>query len=235
MEDLFLAAAEVKSPVAAPTTTDTVTVGNSLDILDSIDTIIANLQGARDFYVQELKAEVRPTYIERGMKHRCQPDNLKLETPSGATCSAEWKKRGTNSPLSDGEVATLKKHGIPVQTVVTQEAIEERFFFNNEVLADPELRGKVSEALAAVPELQGIQVLKRQPAVKQVTKQVVADSALNQMFAKIESPEVISDLMRIISCSVFKVQGSGDLGRAFKLLEKLGLGELVNKTSKTKK
>lgn len=231
MSDMFATATTVKAPVAAPSVSNALPVSQNLEIITAIDTITDSFKAVREFHEQELKKEVRPEYLRRGMKICRQPDNLKLEGPQGSTCSAIWQKRTSSSVLSKDEIKSLDVAGIPQahKTVVTQQAIEERFFFNSELLADAHIRELISTALAGIPELAGKEVIQRQPAVAEVKKEVVTDDCISEVF-KLEDPEMVSKMMRIVSISVFKAQGSGSLEEAFRTLEKAGLDELINKS-----
>ena len=234
MTDMFASAVTVKAPVAAKASSDALQVSNTLEILGAIDTIVDSFNAVREHFESELKAEVRPQFLQIGANLGHQPDNLKLEGPAGTTCSAEWRKRSSRSVLTKDEVKRLDAMGLQKahKLEVTQQAVEERFFFNGELLSDPTIRAAISKALQSVPELQGKEVILRQPAVAEVSKEVVTDSAISEVF-KLEKMEDISAAMRIVSTSAFKVKPNGNLEEAFKTVEKVeGLQALVNKAKK---
>ena len=91
----------------------------------------------------------------------------------GATCSVEFRKRGTNSALSDDEAKVLDLFGIkPFDHVVTQEL----YAINPKYAADGTLLGKVEKALSKIVPEDFI--------VKQegVSKKVVTDAMFDEAY-----------------------------------------------------
>lgn len=99
-----------------------------------------------------------------------------------AKASVELRKRGTNSPLNEDEVAALATVGItPFEQVVTPEL----FAINPKYIEDAALITKVEKALAKiVPE---DFIVRQEPVVKKV----VSDEMLEEAFKSHKTPAIM--------------------------------------------
>lgn len=141
----------------------TVVFGTELDQIASIDAMKDALDAKRAILEQAVKAKIRSTFIGLALEQKGQPDNFVGES-SIATASCELRKRSTKSPLTAPEVEVLTGLGVPIGKNVELD-IPERFYFNEEILALGEtVLQKISVALSTIPELKGLEIIKRQDA-----------------------------------------------------------------------
>lgn len=162
--------------------------------LAMIDAAIKALEGIRSTYDSQVKASAFTSFVT--LTSGARPDSF-TGVDGDATCSAELRKRGTNSKLSDEEVALLQKHGI---TPLKEVTCRELFAINPKYAADSELLGQVEAALSAVVPEDFI--------VKQdeISKMVVTDENMDAVFAS--KPRLARDefeaLVRVVSTQALK-------------------------------
>lgn len=128
-----------------------------------------------------------------------------------ASASMEMRKRGTNSPLSDDEIALAKQHRIPVEkNVITPGA----FIINPEHAQNAALMALVSAALVDVPGLP-VDFIQRQ---EEVSTTVVSEKALDAVM-KINDPDTKAKLLPVFGCPAIKPSTSEDMMQAIKVIE----------------
>jgi hypothetical protein len=153
-----------------------VEMGVALEKIAAIDALTASLKGIRETYEGQVKDEMADRFVSEGTAIKHRPENFRGVHGLGEA-SCELRKRSTASALSEEEANELIKAGIEVEEV---EVTPEAFLFNPEVIANPELRAKVSAALAKI-DFGGLQPIQFQPAVK---KFVATESMINSVFSK---------------------------------------------------
>jgi len=148
-----------------------------------LQALIKNATAMAETMEADLKARGFEEFM--GKKGSTRPSSfVGVEGP--ATCSVEMRKRGTNSKLSDDEVAVLRAAGIePFEQVVTQEL----FAINPKYAEDAAMLGKVEKALAKIVPEDFI--------VKQegVSKFVVSDEMLDEAFKKAGTENTVLSIM----------------------------------------
>jgi hypothetical protein len=147
--------------------------------LDAAVKAIGALQGA-------VKSELQQTVLAEFMAEIQQgggkPESFEA-IEGTATASVQLRKRGTNSPLSEGEREILEAANIPVHEEII---VPELYAINQEFAADTELMLKVEAALTGVvPE--GFFALQAKKS-----KFVVSDDTLKAAFRTVPSEEVVN-------------------------------------------
>jgi len=150
-------------------------------------------------------------WMEEAMKHQTRPDNFRaveatFDAAGVATCdngtqaSVEFRKRATNSPLKDEEVAILDADEIPYDRVPLV-AGSSVFAINSRYEADAALMQRVGEAIASVEGLPADFII-------QPVKRVVSEDTLKAVFKRREKEtdsQYVDRLNRLIP--VVRVMG----------------------------
>ena len=184
--DLFASAASVVPKAKGKAKTDNRAEHKvkGLENLAIVNAAIDNLTALKKTMEGPVKAQLRTVFIETGTAVKKRPDNFR-GVEQTATASCEFRKRGTNQPLNELEVAAFEKAGIPTETVTIVPAA---FIINPKYAEDKDVLAAISKALveAGVPT----DVFMKQEAE---TKICVPDSALDVIFTK--KPDVIERLV----------------------------------------
>lgn len=144
------------------------------------------LQGAIAAVIGTMEAEIKDTSFDMFLE-TAQETNKAPASFNGvegiASVNIQMRKRGTNSPLSEGELAILAEAGIQAYE---ETSVQELFAINPVYAADDKLLSKVSKALEKiVPEDFIVQQQKK-------AKMVVSPETLEAAFKmKKINPEVI--------------------------------------------
>ena len=146
-KDLFANAviARKAEPAAAKTKRPTVKIPG-LELLASVDSVIASLTTLRANYKSIVDGEVREEFVKEGAKLSKRPENfVGYEGVGSASC--ELRKRSSASGLSEAEQKVCETFGIPTQVV---EDVPETFIINPRYKDDKEVLGKVNKALSKI-------------------------------------------------------------------------------------
>jgi len=224
--NLFQTAKEVpptkQHPLSAgvdgKTGTPVVDLGDSLSTLASVKVVIKSLEALATQYDAVVKAKMAAHFAAIAVLTGKRPPNFK-GVSDRAEASCELRRRSSSSYLSKDEAALLEAMDIPVAEAVVQDEIPERYFFNPSIVASGDLAGKISKALATVKELEGVDVILRQPAEPAITRKYVPDSALDAVAAT-KDEQMIKELLPIVSSLAIRVKLlSSELGEAINLLK----------------
>lgn len=189
-------------------------IGTNLDVLAAADAIAKTLEGVQSAYSTMVKNTMSKHFASEGTTLGRRPENVR-GIGDHSSASLELKKRDSRLALTTEEVTYLEEAGVEVEEKVTQ---EERFFFNEAILADPILRAKVSAAFALI-EFGDIT-----PIVKQekVVSKIVSDESIEQAF-KDKTPEQAEKLTAIVGTLAIKPTFAGTLREAIEVLETAGV------------
>lgn len=209
--DLF-AAAQASAPTPAKKEKKAekvgIPMGSALEKVAAVDFIMESLKGVRTTYEGMVKDEMNSHFVEEGSLIQRKPENFRGVSGKGEA-SCELRRRSSASAIPEEEAAELIAAGIEVEeTIVTPEA----FLFNPEILANPELRAKVSEALSKI-DFGGLQPLLYQPPVK---KFLASDEIISAVF---KSAKKVAKLLGSVTTMSLKTKWSGTRGEAYQVLD----------------
>lgn len=150
MANLFASAKTIDTPKAAKAkaTKAEVTIAGLQQYaeLKALQGAIAAVIGTLE---TEIKGEAFDMFVEKAQETHKAPDSFN-GVEGIATVNVQMRKRGTNSPLSEGELAILADAGI---AAYEETSVQELFAINPTYAADSKLLAKVSKALEKiVPE-----------------------------------------------------------------------------------
>jgi len=150
--------------------------------------VMAMLKGAEETFKAPIDARIFELYVDRAFATKSVPVNFTgidevmdkdgKKQIASASGSCEMKKRSTASPLSTDECTILDNLKIPYENVVVTPAIPERYFIDEELVQDADVRNAISEAIAKHPKLKGLTIIKKQAPAEAVTKNVVTDASV---------------------------------------------------------
>ena len=213
---------EVKAPESKDKKSREVNLGTSLDYLAAINALTESLMSVKTVYEQEIKTQMLEDFVDTSMAKERRADNFTGKGPnSQANC--QMKKRSSASKLSEEEVALLKSNGISVDTAIVSEEIPEHFYFNPEILSNPEIAAIISEKLSEIPELEGKQVIIKQAKRDKVTKEIVSDNSFDEI-ARLKDRELVKQLLSIVSSLAIKDKlNTQDMDVVMDLVRKSGI------------
>lgn len=186
-----------------------VELGSALDEIASIDALRKFLDAKREIIERQVKDRIKTQFIEMSLVKGGQPENF-TGVSEFATASCEMKKRSSASVLSEAEVEILNGFGIPVKREVTF-SVPERIYFNEEVLSMGEdVLLKISKALSAIPELRGVDIIKKQEA-QEIVKNIVDEATLPSV-CTINDAEQMGQLLDIAATFSIKPKLKPDHG-----------------------
>lgn len=167
--------------------------------MTEIDTYasLCSLQKTIEAKIKEIRVTVEEHivdyFVKNGAKKGEQPDNFRA-VGKKASGSCELRRRSSNSVLNEQEREVLDTFELPYEE---SEILPERFFFNDDVLADPVKRMKVSKALldAGLDD-----VIVRQ---EQQVKYIVSEDTMAALFAT-EDEKKIRALLKIVGVPAIK-------------------------------
>ena len=194
-----------------------------MDTLSAVNALIDTLGAYKKTVLDtSIKDEMQKYFVGTTIKEGQRPVNFKgIGDFSEASC--EMKKRSSSSSLSSTEEAILVKYGISFEEVVVSPAIEERFFFNPDILKNAKLMKTISSKLQEIPELNNIDVIMRQPAKEAETAKIVTDQSFVDA-AKITDPSVLTQVYSIISSLAIKTKMTvSDMSTVLKLIQEAGI------------
>lgn len=147
MANLFAAAKPIDSPKVAKAkaakTEVTIAGLQQYAELKALQAAIAAVIGTLE---TEIKGQAFDMFVETAEEtHKAPPSFNGVE--GIATVNVQMRKRGTNSPLNDGELAVLEAAGIEA---FEETSVQELFAINPTYAADNKLLAKVSKALEKI-------------------------------------------------------------------------------------
>lgn len=145
-----------------------VAFGAELDQLAAIDAVIKTCEGLKTMATGQVKSQMMDEFVRLTVANGARPDNF-TGVSEKATASCELRDKGQK--LNEGEREVLDALGVPYKENVDME-VQERFFFNPEIMNDQELLGKISKALTKIPELAGLNVIMLQRLERQTSHSV---------------------------------------------------------------
>lgn len=148
---------------------------NPLDLLAAADALAKTLKTVADVHSTEVKSLMTKHFAHEGTMLGRRPENFRgLGDKSSASC--QLKQRDERRVLAPEEVEILTAAGVAMDEKVTQ---EEAYQFNQEVLANPELRAKISAAFALI-DFGGLNPLVK---LEKVTSKVVNEQSLETVYS----------------------------------------------------
>lgn len=188
---------------------------NPLDLLAAADALAKTLKTVAECHGTAVKSQMADYFATEGLKLHRRPDNFK-GMADHATASCQLKKRDSRRPLEPAEVEVLEAAGVKIEKVTTQ---EERFFFNDEILANPDLRAKVSAALSLI-DFGGLNPLLKQ---EKVESSVACDESVEAAFANAKNEDEAKKLAAIVGTLSITPKFSGTLQDAMGVLISAGV------------
>ena len=189
-------------------------IGEKLDILAAASAITQSLESVILTHSEDVKGEMLKHFAQEGTALGRRPENVRgIGVHSSA--SLELRKRDSRTVLKEEEADMLREAGVRLGTKVIQ---EEKFFFNEEILKDPVLREKVSQALGLI-DFGGMS-----PIIKQerIEASVIEENSINDAFAG-KTPEEAEKLTKIVGTLAIKPVFTGSLKDAAELLVEAGV------------
>lgn len=201
---------------------DGIKLGQELDLYVAIDALTKSLAGVQKTCRAEIETAVEAEFVKRSATSKTKPESFHgLSDLGDVTCA--WSKRASNIPLNEDEQKLLASYKIPVESTELSERIPERYFFNPDLLVDASLSGKISAALASIPELAGKQVIMKQAERPAQMKVVVSDATVEAV-AKLGKREAIADLFHVVGKIMLKAKcKSQDLNDILEVIRKAGV------------
>lgn len=218
MNDMFATAptapkAEKKSTKKAK---PEMALGRNLDVLAAADAVAKTMKGVLEAYGTMVKTDMTKRFAVDGTANNRRPENMKgLGESSLVSASLELRKRDSRRSLTEDEATALEAAGVKVEEAVTQ---EERFYFNDQILSNPELRAKISQALSLI-DFGGESPILRQD---KVVSKVVTDESVEQAFQG-KTAEEAEKLTQIVGTLAIKPSFSGSLADATQILANAGV------------
>ena len=191
-----------------------------VEALTACDYVTDTIAGVRSLLESSVKAQATQHFVSKGITKKSRPDNFKAEEGKGIT-GCEFRKRGSNRPLSADEIKTLRAYSIEPKKEETP-AIEDRYFFNPKLIENPEYRAKISAALAGI-DFGGEQVITKQEGTPASIKYVVTDETIDQVFKATTNEEDTATLLKIVTTMSLKPNFNGNLQEALEVIAKAGL------------
>lgn len=184
---------------------DTVSYGNDLDLLAAIEIMIKSLKGVSDQMKEEVRERSFDEFVARGKETKAHPANF-IAAGEVSEASIEMRRRGSNIPLSEEIKEELVRLKLPVQENVK---IEDRYVFNSELLANPEIRQAVSEAFSSHPALKNIagNLIQKQVGVSTCS---VSEETLQMAAAKLSAADYRRLLPEMTTLAVGKFTMEGE-------------------------
>ena len=163
-----------------------------------------------------VKTEMLDNFIVDGMAAHKRPTNYKGECGLGEA-SCQLQIRGERSTLTEEQAQQLKADGVAVTAITAPE----QFYFNNTVLANPELRDKICRALSLVDcgkDEQGnpVSIVLHQPAA---TVYVADEGALDAAFG-LPTKEKVVTCVKLLTSLLVRTKFAGDMGTAWNVIAK---------------
>lgn len=206
-----------------------------LDTLAAINTLVTTLNAVKtSIFEPSVKSDMRQYFIEETVSGDKRPENFRgVGKLSEASC--EMRKRSSSSPLNETEEAILTKYGVSFEEVVISPAVEERFFFNPDILKSAKLMKLISGKLSEIPELANMDVIMRQPAKEAETAKVVTDKSFEDA-ANLTDSDSVSQVLDIIGVLAVKAKmETNDMNEVLKLIQTAGIKLVVDEPKKSKK
>jgi hypothetical protein len=214
--DMFAAAPTVATPKKekGKKAKPELSIGANLDVLAAADAVAKTLKGVQEAYGTMVKTTMTQHFAKEGTILGRRPENVR-GTGLTSEASLELRKRDERRHLEKSEVAALEAAGVKIEKKTVQ---EEKYYFNDAVLADPELREKISKALSLIDFGGESPILKQE---KQEV-QIVTDESVEQAFAG-KTPEEAEALMNLVGTLAIKPKFNGSLRAAMETLEAAGV------------
>lgn len=189
-------------------------IGTNLDVLAAADAIAKTLKGVQEAYGTMVKSTMTEHFAKEGTMLGRRPENVRgIGNTSDA--SLELRKRDERRVLSTEEAEALEAAGVKIEEKVTQ---EERFYFNDAVLADEAMREKISKALSLIDFGGESPILKQE----KVVSKIVTDESVEQAFAGKTEAEATT-LVGLVGTLAIKPKFNGTLKDAVEVLDKAGI------------
>ena len=199
---------------------------NGLSELAAINSLMATLEGLKEGFEAQVKAEGLDIFTTLALKAGIKPETFNL-VDDMSTGQFQMRKRSTASPLTEAEVAICKAYSIPT---VENVKVQERFVFNPEVLQDQVAMEKISKALGRIPELKGMTIVQKQEEQKTT---VIADGGIEASCALKDKAQMVAALA-VSGVQALKTKfDSEEMKDAFEVLAKAGI-KLVPDAPKAK-
>lgn len=215
--DMFAAAPTTTAPKAekkAKKSKPELAIGRSLDVLAAADAIAKSMKGVIDAYGTMIKGSMSKHFASEGSTLGRRPENVSL-IGDHSTASGELRKRDDRRVLVTEEAERLEAAGVAIEE---KEIEPERFYFNDEILANPELRQKVSAALSLI-DFEGKSPILRQ---ERVIAKVVSEESIQQAFCG-KTAEESERLLQIVGTLAIKPKFNGTLAEASEILTQAGV------------
>ncbi|CAM6055321.1 unnamed protein product [Sphagnum tenellum] len=211
MANVFTNAPAAPAPKKSAKKADKATVPVvALEEFGSISAVIKTLKTMLDTIETEVKTGMKEHFVKEGQKSKKRPENFK-GVDGFVTASCELRARSSASHLSGAEQELLEKYKIPTETVKSQ---EETFIVNPAYANDGALLQKVGDAIGKIKDLPADFILKQEA----VSKVIVADTALDFLFANQTDTNVLSTLVSIVGTLAIKPT-VGDMAEALEIVE----------------
>lgn len=192
----------------------------------AFDAVIKSMTAIKETMAATIKeGPMTDHFVAQGMLLKRTPESF-TGVEGNAKASCELRKRSTSSVLSPEEVETLEAKGIPVETIVTT---VETYRFNEKHLADPLLMAKIEKALSGIKGLPEDLLFFQEG----VSKQVVADDAIDTLFRDITDEDTVREILPLITVQAIKpTMVTDDSTAAFSIVNEIMNPPKKEKTAK---
>lgn len=170
---------------------------DGLDEYAAISVLIDSLNSISTMYGNQIKTQALEEFSKEMMEIKKRPDNFK-GVGQVSEASIEMRRRSSNSYLKHDEIDLFTKYGIPMEEEIIKEDLEERYFFNPDILSSQEIAQKISDKLLEIPELKDKKVIMRQVKREGSVKKKVCDKSFDAI-AQIENIDLVRRLLQLVS------------------------------------
>jgi hypothetical protein len=185
-----------QKPAAAAAKTAEVIETEGLERYSALDHVEKLLKALKETHREPITEQMLDHFVEEGLRRGKRPDNYK-GAENGCSASLEFRKRTSNSKLTDVELQLLEKYDVPVDSI---EEVPSAFLINPKYAEDEELLAAVSNAISRVKNLPDDFLVRQMP----MHRVVVHEDALDHVFAVQAEPETVTELARIVSTLAMK-------------------------------
>lgn len=214
--DVFATALKVpKTKPKAKNEKEQIPLGEDLDTYAAASAILKSLEVIQVRYEAKLKAVMSKLFAHMGNATKGKPTNFEGVGPT-SSASCELRKRSTSSILTEEESKILREKGISLEEKVIR---EEAYLFNSDILADPVLRKRVSDALSKIDFGDINPILHQEREVKNI----VADDGIDQLFRLAETEDEALSMLPTVGVLALKPKFNGTLADAVAMLEVAGI------------
>lgn len=179
---------------------DEISIGADLDRLAAFEVLMDSIAGCAKQLKEELVSRGYKIYADRAHDTKEHPESF---VGTGEVSAASFEMRRAGWKLAEEVVKMCREHNL---SVIEEVIVPERYVFNSELLADPDIRKAVGEAISSHPKLKDQKLIQKQAqeVVYKTSKEI-----LEQAAAKLSVEEYMTVVPKITSFAVGKFKLGG--------------------------